>query len=285
VITRLAIGGLGAVGLAVASCGDRDDGAAVQELAVIADEAGDPAVGRYRFELPGRVPAGPTRISLTNNGHEPHHAQLFKLAEDRTAADLATALASGGETAAAEYGTFAGGTAVVDAGETSNAEAVANLTAGVYVLICSVEGPDRDAHHVHGMLRPFLVVDDAGGRLPPPPSDLDVDVSDDEGFALPESIAGDSVLAVTNNGATEPRQITVERLDDGATADDILTALDRGAPPPTTPVGGLQRIPPATTQMLQLDLEPGKYVMVADDLSPDGTPHLTTSAIEEVTVR
>jgi hypothetical protein len=77
----------------------------------------------------------------------------------------------------------------------------------------------------------------------------------------------------------------VGRLEGEATADDVARALDRGEPPPMTPVGGLQAIFPGTTQLLQLDLEPGEYVVVCQVPSAaDGQSHHAKGMIRQLTV-
>lgn len=102
-------------------------------------------------------------------------------------------------------------------------------------------------------------------------------------FDLPRAIDGDAVLRITNAG-TEPHEMTVLRLDDGATADDVSDALAAGAPPPGTAVGGMQALLPGATQQLQLDLEPGEYAVICHVPSPDGTPHHVRGMIRQVTV-
>jgi hypothetical protein len=50
-------------------------------------------------------------------------------------------------------------------------------------------------------------------------------------------------------------------LPDGTTADQILAAIEEGDMLPVVPLGGVQAIMPGRTQHLQLDLEPGTYVI------------------------
>jgi hypothetical protein len=81
--------------------------------------------------------------------------------------------------------------------------------------------------------------------------------------------------------ATRVRRV----LSAGALPDDVAEALDRGEPPPMTPVGGTQAIFPGTSQLLQLDLEPGEYVVVCEVPSPgDGQPHHAKGMVRRVTV-
>jgi hypothetical protein len=52
-----------------------------------------------------------------------------------------------------------------------------------------------------------------------------------------------------------------------------------------TPVGGTQAIFPGSSQLLQLDLEPGEYVVVCEVPSPgDGQPHHAKGMVRRVTV-
>jgi hypothetical protein len=86
------------------------------------------------------------------------------------------------------------------------------------------------------------------------------------------------------NAGTEPHEMTILHVDDGATADDVVAAIEGHTPPPGTAVGGMQALPPGTTQQLQLDLEPGEYVVICHVPSPDGTPHHARGMIRRVSV-
>jgi hypothetical protein len=282
------------VALAVGGCGDDDSvtgiaggessaGDGVAELRVIADEAatGEPA---YRFELPDRIDAGPTRIALSNRGEEEHHAQVLRLDEGATVDDLTAALAAGGPPAALEVGTFAGGTALVAPGEDSRADAVVDLAPGDHVLLCFVADAEGTPHVAHGMVRPFAV-GEAGADTPPPPAaDLDVELADFR-IELPDTVAGEALLAIANAADAEAHEMVVARLDEGATARDVVAALDRREPLPATGVGGMQALPPGAAEHVQLDLEDGEYVVFCAVPSPDGVPHYAKGMIAEVGVR
>ena len=255
----------------------------VTELEVTAVEHAEDDATTYSFELPDEVPAGATRISLDNEGDEPHHAQLFRLAEGTTIEDLASALATGDPAAASEVGAFVGGTALVDPGEESHAEAIVELEPGQYALICFVPGVDGSPHLAHGMLRPFEVVEGDGAPPPAPTPDAEISLVD-FAFAAPAKIAGDAVLAISNETGTEPHEMIVGRLHDDATIDEVQHALDHGEAPPATFVGGMQALPPGSGAHLQLDLEPGRYVLICEVPSHDGTPHRSKGMIAEVTV-
>jgi hypothetical protein len=74
------------------------------------------------------------------------------------------------------------------------------------------------------------------------------------------------------------------RLDGDVTAEDVGRALERGEPMPAQPVGGMQTILPGAAQRLQLDLAPGRYVVLCAVPSPDGTAHHRKGMIQELTV-
>jgi hypothetical protein len=270
----------------LAGCGAADtaagggDPAAVSEIEVV---AGGEGAAAYAFDLPKRVPPGPTRISLKNNGDEPHHAQLFKLKRGATADELAGAFASGDPGAPLEHGTLEGGTALVGPGGTSSADAIVDLTEGRYVVICVVEGADGVPHLAHGMLREFQVGGEPADPARPATPDAGVQLVD-YGFALPDTIPAGGLLEVTNAAATEPHELIVARLHDGAGVKEVRDAIAAGTRAPATFAGGVQAILPRASQRLRLDLEPGAYVLLCAVPSPDGTPHYAKGMIQEVTV-
>jgi hypothetical protein len=92
------------------------------------------------------------------------------------------------------------------------------------------------------------------------------------------------MLQLSNTSSAEPHEMIVARLDEGADVEDVRAALDAGARPPATSVGGMQALLPGATQRLQLDLDPGRYVLVCEVPSPDGTPHRAKGMLHEVTV-
>jgi hypothetical protein len=155
--SRRAFGAIALLVWSVAACRG-DDAATVPELSVIADDDGHVGDSRYAFEMPGRMPAGPTRVVLTNNSNEPHQAELFRLDEWGTAPDLAEALESGDASAADDFGRHVGGTGLVEPGEMSRADAVVDLDPGEYVVVCSEGGPGGEPHHSHDIVRPLLVI-------------------------------------------------------------------------------------------------------------------------------
>lgn len=277
--------------VATVGCGDDGDtsidvsdgdGAAVsgdEEVPVLRAVAG---VEEYRFDIPDTVPAGPMRLTLANRGQEPHHAQVFRLDDDTTIDDLDAAVARGEPAALLDVGSFLGGTGLVSPGQESRADAVVELEPGRYALLCFVPDPRGVPHVAHGMMRPFEVTasDDPASL---PPADAEVALADYR-FELPETIDGDAMLAVTNTATSEAHEMVVARPDDGVTVTDVVEALDHRGPLPAVGLGGMQAILPEASLRLQLDLEPGRYVVLCAVTSPDGTPHYHAGMIQEITV-
>ena len=233
--------------------------------------------------MPDEVPAGATRISPTNHGAEAHHAQLFRLDDGKTMADLERTLATGDPAATSEVGRFVGGTGLVDPGESSQADAILDLEPGTYAFICFVEGTDGTPHLAHGMLQPLEVTEETDQSADPPEADEAISLID-YAFDAPDSLPGDAVLAISNDGSTEPHELIIGRLHDDATVDDVLGALDKGTPAAMTSVGGMQALPPGASALLQTDLPPGRYVFICHIPSPDGHAHYTKGMIRDVTI-
>lgn len=265
-----------------------EDTAEPSTLEITATDDGEG--GGYAFELPASVEAGATRLVLENTGEEPHHAQLFKLNDDATMEDLGAQLATGDPAAVLEVGVFDGGTGGVAPGGTSTADAVADLTEGSYAFMCFVENAEGVPHVAEGMLAPFQVTA-ADQPVAMPETDAEVGLVD-YAFDLPEQLAGDEVLAVSNESESEPHELNILRLAPDATVDDILGMFEGEGPPegppPFTSVGGLNAIIPGAESALALDLEPGEYVFLCliPSFAPRnaGTPHAALGMIQEVTI-
>jgi hypothetical protein len=266
-----------AFGLGPTACSDEPPEVAHVEL-VASESADDPS--SYAFEMPAVVDAGWTEITLTNADDEEHHAQLLRLNEDTSFEEFIEAVASGGPEAGFALATLAGGTSLVAPDNASQANAIVDLQPGTYAVICLVPGPDETPHVAHGMSRELVVTESNGSA--PPSADVDVQLLD-YGFDVDGEVDGDSTLAV-QNAATEPHEMVIARLADGATIDDVVEAVRNGTPPPMTPLGGLQAIVPGTSTRLQLHLQPGRYAAICFVPSQDGTPHLDKGMIEEITI-
>lgn len=238
----------------------------------------------FGFDLPDRLPAGPTRLSLSNDGAEPHHAQLARLADGVDEDTFRAALETTDDARIAEVAVFAGGTGVVVPGGTSEADGIVDLEEGTYALLCFIPGAaDGVPHYANGMVA-FVDVDPSDDT--PVPSDDSPAISMGEyDFALPDDELTAGTWTVTNDGG-EPHEMNVLRLADGATLEDVLAAEPGGeGPPPGLPVGGVNAIVPGTTARVSLDLPAGRYALVCYvPTFADGIPHVAKGMIREVTI-
>ena len=95
------------------------------------------------------------RVILTNSGAEPHHVQFLRLNDGVSFEQFQEALALGEGPALALVQQMGGVGAIAP---TYTAQAVLNLTAGEYVILCFVPSPsDHVPHLAKGMLQSITV--------------------------------------------------------------------------------------------------------------------------------
>jgi hypothetical protein len=231
--------------LALAACGGGPS--PIPTVAVTAAE--------FSFSLPETIAGGLIRLQLTNSGQESHHLQFVKLNQgvsqqqfQETLQETLQAFPQEGEAALGRIFrivAFTGGPSGIGPGGQS--EAVVDLLAGDYVLLCFIAGADGIPHLAKGMVQPLTVTAPPSDR-PAEPEALGTVGLDDFAFTgvpatLPE---GRTTLKVTNQGQ-EPHEMTVLRLE-GITAQqavEIFTAPPGGeapaGPPPFKDAGGFRR--------------------------------------------
>lgn len=105
-------------------------------------------------------------------------------------------------------------------------------------------------------------------------------------FAGPAQIpAGTAAIKLVNQGK-EPHHLTLLRIDQGKTFEDVQAALKQPGPPPTWvhPVGGPNGVDPGLSSNATLTLTPGLYVALCFIPSPDGTPHMAKGMVNKIEV-
>ena len=142
------------VALVLAACGGESSTPA---LAVTAAD--------FSFSLPDTIEGGLIRLELTNSGQDPHHMQVVKLNQgvsqqqfQETLQETLQAFPEEGEAALGrvfQIVTFTGGPSGIGPGGLS--EAVVDLQAGDYVLLCFIAGADDIPHLAKGMVQPLTV--------------------------------------------------------------------------------------------------------------------------------
>lgn len=238
----------------------------------------------YSYTAPETVPAGWVRVTLTNAGAEPHHIQFLRLNDGVTVQQFEETLKQA-EGPALAMTKQVGGVGAIHPG--GFAQAVIDLPAGEYIILCFIPLPsDRVAHHAKGMIK-SLTVSDGNNPAAEPATSLEIRLKDFM-FEMPASLpAGKNVIKVTNDGP-ETHEFNILRLEEGKTADDVkqfLTGASDG-PPPFAPVGGMNGLDLGISGYAELDLTPGKYVAICNIPSPkgNGAPHFMLGMIQEFTV-
>ena len=252
------------------------DAAVLPEIAI---DAAD-----YSYTAPETIVAGWVRVTLTNSGAEPHHVQFLRLNDGVTPQQFEDALKQG-EGPALAMTKQVGGVGAIHPG--GSAQAVLNLPAGEYVILCLIPSPaDQTAHHAKGMIK-SLTVAEGDNNAGEPTASLTINLKDFM-FDMPDSLpAGQTVIKVTNEGP-EPHEFNILRLEDGKTVEDVKAFLDgAGGPPPFAPVGGMNGLDVGLSGYAELNLPPGNYVAICNIPSPkgNGAPHFMLGMVKEFTVK
>jgi uncharacterized cupredoxin-like copper-binding protein len=238
----------------------------------------------FSYAAPEIVSEGWVRVHLTNTGAEPHHVQFLRLNDGVTVQQFEEALKQGEGPALAMTKQVGGVGAVAPGG---SAQAVINLPAGEYVILCLIPSPsDHVAHHAKGMIKSLTVQAGTASTLSEPEATLTVRMQD-FAYDMPASLpVGKSVIKVINDGP-EPHELNIMQLAEGKTAGDVLQFLTApDGPPPFIPVGGINGLDAGLAGYAEIDLQPGKYVAICNIPSPkaEGHPHFTLGMIKEFTV-
>lgn len=240
----------------------------------------------FSFSAPAEIPAGVTKIIVTNTGQEEHQAQVARIADGKTFEDLTAALQQPDPAAALTLLTLAGGpTGVVPGGTGST---TSNLVPGTYAFLCFVASPDGVPHLAKGMVSQLAVTGTAADT-PLPGGDAEVALKDFE-FAGPTTLTpGEHVVTVTNDGP-QPHEATLVKLNEGVTVEQVAQAFTSteppSGPPPWTSAGGIAGIAPGTTASMDLDVEAGEYAFICFVPDPaSGAPHAALGMVGGLTVQ
>lgn len=247
--------------------------AAIRTMRIVARE--------YRYELSPSVPAGLVRLELVNAGTELHHAQLLRLEQGKTVADLATVDLEAGPPS---WVVPIGGPNAIEPGDSSRA--IEALVPGDYALICLIPGSDGKPHFMKGMAAGFVVGAATAPAAARPKVDATIRLAD---YAFSPSApirAGARTINVVND-ARQPHELVLVRLADGKTAGDLVawSAAHMGGPPPGRFVGGIVALAPGGSSLMESTLEAGNYALICyvND-AKDGAPHFAHGMVAPLTV-
>lgn len=266
------------------ACGDDDeegeDGGGV-ELSKLALQVTEKD-GTSALQAPSSAEAGPTEITLTNNGKKPHDSQFILAEGNRTAQQVIDAFGKavqGGSLP--EWLLAAGGTPVVEPGQ--SARVVQVLGPGTYYVFDIEGSPGPPEAKSVPVIAVSGAVEDA--ELP----EVDATVTAFEyGFEAEGLSAGSQEIRFVNQGA-QPHHIVAAPLRPGKDIADVerFVKQEKGPPPVdlkaevTTAVleGG-------TEQNVTLDLpRPGTYALLCFITDRQGgPPHVVKGMIAEAKV-
>lgn len=239
----------------------------------------------YAFDAPDTVPAGVTKIRLTNTGSEVHHAQMFRLDDGKTMADVHDAMMEGHAGPPPAWMHFVGGPNGIVAGV--DAWATMRLAPGRYLLTCFVPSPDGQPHIMKGMVKELIVTGSAA-----PPAALPATITmrfTDYAFKLSTPITRGTRTIRVRNLAAQPHEVEVFQMQKGKTMDDMMAWLAtemKGGPPPGLPLGGIAGIAKGNEATFTMKFAPGTYALVCflPDAG-DGKPHFVHGMTRMITVR
>ncbi|MEY2474279.1 MAG: hypothetical protein QOK28_3608 [Actinomycetota bacterium] len=221
------------------------------------------------------------KLTIKNEGTEPHEAAIIKLTDGKTVDDVKTFLGSKTPSGPPPF-TLGGGTTAVDPG--GSASVTQSLPAGSYAFICYVAGQDGVPHFAKGMLAGFSVTGNSTTSLPLPDG---VNATGKEfQFDLPALKAGTTTIRFRNAGQQD-HVLGFAKVADGKTADDARKWLtDHQGPPPLSFMGG-PAAGPGESSSFQAKLSKGTYVFycpVPDQTDPNKAPHFTKGMFQGVTI-
>jgi hypothetical protein len=277
--------------LSVAACGNDDDDDAAAEPAATVE------MSEYSFKVTGEMAAGAT-LRLHNAGKEFHMIGLGRLKPGKTLDDAQKALETESEADDEETLDQVGMPGSIFGPGQQADITVPAFGAGNYVMVCFINvAGEETPHFAKGMIGELDVVESEGEESEPE-AEADATYVATKGKAVTgptELKAGYRVLEVTATGADaselEPGLV---KIDDGKTLQEYATAIkvfdegplkkDAAESLPGEFITGVFDFGEANTVSIGVDLEPGTYVLVADDSDDDDDPDIPVEHIE-ITVK
>jgi hypothetical protein len=270
----------GCLTLLFAGCAKPPASKSADSVTAAAPAPGTPIVltlADYSIAAPATLPAGFTTFKTVNTGKELHQAGLVRLDSGKTYSDFQNAM----KTSAPPPRW------IVWLGGPQNAsEVTVPLTAGHYVWMCMIPGPDGVPHIAKGMSAPMTVTASSAPPAAPPTADIDVTVSDYKWDMSTPITAGHHVLKITNTAA-QPHEMVLVQLPAGKSAADVARWVDKQVgPPPVLSMDGITALSQGDVNYLTKDFTPGHYALLCfiPD-AKDGKPHVAHGMIQDFTVQ
>ena len=222
----------------------------------------------FSFTVPERVPAGVTTFTFQNHGEQPHSIRFLRVGDGHSFDDFTAWQKIGG--AAPEWLEPAGGIAPIV--PNASERYTTTLKAGVYVALCTYPAGNGQTHVDKGMVA-RLQVDAVPAGATKAPADADITLRmRDHGYQLTAPVSGGHPVWHLQNIGTEPHQAMLVRLPEGASEYTDRTWLSSGGRGSRVgiPSGGVIELPAGAEAWFEIELPPGRYVLLCSELEQEG---------------
>ena len=206
--------------------------------------------------MPARIPSGVAAFTVENAGSAAHDLRFVKIGPGHTL-DQFKAWKDSGKPIP-EWLTSSGGMGAIP--PAAKAEYRASLAAGSYVAISD------DKRYAA-----LQVTAARGPALAQPEADLTVRLHD-HGFQLTAPVPSGRPLFHVQNTGSEPHQMLIVRLPDGASEYQQRAWISSGlrGPSPGEQYGGILELAPGGEAWFQAALKPGRYILICGELEEEG---------------
>ncbi len=300
------------VGLGLTACGSSSKTSSTATTAPsgsTSEESKAPEVAvtatDFAFSLPSEVPGGVVKLSLANNGKQPHDFQVLTVDGTHTKDEIVATFADPSGPIPG-WLHAAGGVGTVGPGAPPSVAYVKLAPKTSYWYVCTETTDDNKPHTGLGMIGTFTTADSS------PVADLPTTGASvkakEYGFDISGIKAGEQLVNFTNTGPDQIHHFVAFPIQPGKTVDDVKAALAAGpgsGPPdsstpatsaPSTTAGGpppidfekavgISAMDPGMSEVAKLSFEPGDYAFVCflEDRA-GGPPHFTKNMITEYKV-
>jgi hypothetical protein len=277
ILYPLALASLGGLTL-LAACGDDD--AASDDVTEVAVE-----LSEFTISMPSTITGGPTRWTAKNTGTQEHHVTIGRLKDGNPADDVFAALAQpeGAEAAAMALVDLYGTPQSVAPG--AEVTTLVDLPEGDYLALCFIPDPaDGTPHFVKGMSTTFAVEGTNEGTALPADNTIRLT---EFAFEVPDDLDWSKPVRVENVGQ-QPHEVAIYAIAEGKTYADVQAFMASQAPsgpPPFSPAGGVTTMSAGSQAGMELDLDPGSYVLLCFITDPaSGAPHFVQGMMQEIVI-
>ena len=243
----------------------------------------------YSFDMSDAIGAGLVKFTASNSGKEPHQAQLVRWNDGVTQAQFDAALKAPDFGPMFNLVTFMGGPNTISPG--ASQVVYNNLTPGNYTVLCFLEAEDGMPHFAKGQVKNFTVAPGDSGDASSPKADGGTVLLADFNFLGDvSSLPAKKTTLEVKNGGPQPHELTVIKLNNGITVDQIKALLNSetppAGPPPIDDAGGIGAMQANQSGFAELNLKAGSYAFICFVPDPStGKPHAALGMIKGIEVK